>query len=235
MITALTSAFDDLRIARVRNVLWHVVGWSLLVYIIVGGLVFWGVTSLDAERWVSNDPGFFGGLLNAFFLFLTGIFFVLLMWLTFAVIAQNVAAFYLERIIGAVEAKRYPDLAPAKGSTIATDISAMLRFTGALILWNVVAIPFYFIPIVNIVVFYLLNGYLFGREYAEAVAFRRLPQAEVKAWRAKHRGTLLIAGALITLAMSIPVVNLAAPVLAAAFMTHIYHRAEGRRGTGLVT
>jgi uncharacterized protein involved in cysteine biosynthesis len=155
------------------------------------------------------------------------------MWLAFAAIAQNVAAFYFERIIGAVEARRYPDLPPAQGTTIATDISAMLRFTGVLILWNIVAIPFYFIPVVNIVVFYLLNGYLFGREYAEAVAFRRLPPAEVKAWRARHRVTLLVAGALITLAMSIPVLNLAAPVLAAAFMTHIYHRAERRGGTGL--
>ncbi len=233
MLTALTQAFDDLRIARVRNVLWHVVSWSLLIFIIVGGLLAWGVSSLDAERWVSDDPGFFGGLVNAFVWLLYGVGYVLLLWLAFAVIAQNVAAFYLERIISAVEAKRYPDLEPAKGSTIATDISAMLRFTGALVLWNIVAIPFYFIPVVNIVVFYVLNGYLFGREYAEAVGFRRLPQAEVKAWRAKHRVTLLIAGALITLAMSVPIVNLAAPVLAAAFMTHIYHRAEGRKGTSL--
>jgi len=113
MLTALTQAFDDLRIARVRNVLWHVVGWSLLIFIIVGGLLAWGVSSLDAERWVSDDPGFFGGLVNALVWLLYGVGYVLLLWLAFAVIAQNVAAFYLERIIGAVEAKRYPDLEPA--------------------------------------------------------------------------------------------------------------------------
>lgn len=235
MITALTLAFDDLRIAKVRNVLWHVVGWSLLCFIVVGGLLAWGVAGLDAKRWVSDDPGLIGGAINTLVWLFYGIGYVLLMWLAFAAIAQNIAAFYFERIIGAVEAKRYPDLPPAKGTSIATDISAMLRFTGVLVLWNIVAIPFYFIPIINIVVFYLLNGYLFGREYAEAVAFRRLPPAEVKAWRARHRVTLLVAGALITLAMSIPVVNLAAPVLAAAFMTHIYHRADGRRGTVTTT
>jgi uncharacterized protein involved in cysteine biosynthesis len=233
MITALTLAFDDLRIARVRGVLWHVVGWTLLIFVVVGGLIGWGVSSLDAERWVSDDPGFFGGLINALVWLLTGVGLVLLMWLAFAAIAQNVAAFYLERIIAAIEARRYPGLEPAKGSSIATDVSAMLRFTGALILWNVVAIPFYFIPVVNIVVFYVLNGYLFGREYAEAVTFRRLPPDEVKTWRRHHRGELLVAGALITLAMSVPVVNLAAPVLAASFVTHIYHKAEGRRASGL--
>ncbi len=230
MMMALTKAFDDLRIARVRNVLWHVVGWTLLIFIILGGLLAWGVSSLDAERWVSDDPGFFGGLVNALVWLLYGVGYILLMWLAFAVIAQNVAAFYLDRIIGAVEDKRYPELGPAKGSTIATDISAMLRFTGALVLWNIVAIPFYFIPVVNIVVFYLLNGYLFGREYAEAVGFRRLPTAEVRAWRGANRLRLLVAGALITLAFSVPILNLAAPVLAACFMTHIYHDVQRRTG-----
>jgi uncharacterized protein involved in cysteine biosynthesis len=233
MIADLALAFEDLRIARVRNVLWHVVGWTLLTFIVVGGLILWGVNSLDAERWLSDNPGFFGYLIEGVVWLFTGIGLVLLMWLAFAAIAQNVAAFYLERVIGAVEDRRYPDLPPAKGSTIATDVAAMLRFTGALILWNIVAIPFYFIPVVNIVVFYLLNGYLFGREYAEAVAFRRLPPAEVKTWRAKHKGKLLAAGALITLAMAVPVLNLMAPVLAAAFVTHIYHRADGRRAAGL--
>jgi len=233
MIQALTLAFDDMRIARVRNVLWHVVAWTLAIFIVVGGLIYWGVDSLDAQHWLSDNPGFFGYFIDVVVWLLTGIGLVFLMWLAFAAIAQNVAAFYLERIIGAVEARRYPDLDPAKGSTIATDVSAMLRFTGALILWNIVAIPFYFIPVVNIVVFYLLNGYLFGREYAEAVTFRRLPPAEVKAWRRSHGGVLLVAGALITLAMSVPVLNLAAPVLAASFVTHIYHRAEGRRPNGL--
>jgi hypothetical protein len=58
MIAALTQAFDDLRIAKVRNVLWHVVGWSLLCFIIVGGLLAWGIDGLDAKSWLSDDPGF---------------------------------------------------------------------------------------------------------------------------------------------------------------------------------
>ena len=231
MITALTKAFEDLGIARVRNVLWWVIGWTLLIFIILGGLLGWGVDSLDAENWVSDNPGFFGNLVDILVKFLVGVGYLLLMWLAFAVIAQNVAAFYLDRIIGAVEEKRYPELGPAKGSTIATDISAMLRFTGALILWNIVAIPFYFIPVVNIIVFYLLNGYLFGREYAEAVGFRRMPPADVRAWRGANRLRLLIAGALITLAFSVPILNLAAPVLAACFITHIYHDVQRRTGT----
>ena len=73
-----------------------------------------------------------------------------------------------------------------------------------------------------------LNGYLLGREYFELVAGRRLPWSTVRALRQRTRARLWLAGAVIALLLTVPVLNLVAPVVAVAFMVHLF---EGlRRG-----
>jgi CysZ protein len=114
------------------------------------------------------------------------------------------------------------------------DIVAMLRFTAVLVALNILVLPLYLVPGLNLVVFYVLNGCLFGREYAEAVALRRMPPPEVRAWRRAHGGTLWLAGVAITLVMMIPVVNAVAPVVAAVFMTHVFHGRGGLAGASPV-
>jgi uncharacterized protein involved in cysteine biosynthesis len=95
---------------------------------------------------------------------------------------------------------------------------------------NILALPIYFIPILNFFVFYILNGYLLGREYFEAVALRRLSAGEVgELWR-REKGRLIVAGVVITLMLTIPFLNLVAPVVATAFMLHLFEsmRVVGR-------
>ena len=72
------------------------------------------------------------------------------------------------------------------------------------------------------VVFYLLNGYLLGREYFEMVAIRRCDAAAMRATRRAHSGPLMGAGLITTLLLSLPLVNLIAPIVAAAAMVHFY-------------
>ena len=101
------------------------------------------------------------------------------------------------------------------------------------LLVNLVALPFYiiliFIPPMNLLLFYLVNGYLISREYFELVAWRRMDPATATRLRKANRGRLQFAGMLLTLMMTIPVVNLLTPVIGTAFIVHVFHGIEARR------
>ncbi len=86
---------------------------------------------------------------------------------------------------------------------------------------NLAALPLYLIPVVNALVFYGLNGYLLGREYFEMVAPRRLEMEPRRVlWRRRRLGFVL-AGVAFAFLSTLPLVNLLAPVIAAAAMTHL--------------
>jgi uncharacterized protein involved in cysteine biosynthesis len=83
---------------------------------------------------------------------------------------------------------------------------------------------------VNFFVFVGLNGYLLGHEYFEVIALRRLDPIEARAMRRRFTGTLLVGGMAIAGLFAVPVVNFVAPVLATAFMLHLF---EGLRHSEL--
>jgi len=67
-----------------------------------------------------------------------------------------------------------------------------------------------------------LNGYMLGREYYEMAAFRRLERSQAKQLFAARRGTFTAGGVLIAILSTIPVVNLIAPIVATAFVVHLF-------------
>ena len=73
-------------------------------------------------------------------------------------------------------------------------------------------------------IFYGLNGFLLGREYFQIAAMRREGRAGAKALRKRHLPEIWMAGVLMALPLTIPLVNLFIPVLGAATFTHLYHR-----------
>jgi CysZ protein len=77
--------------------------------------------------------------------------------------------------------------------------------------------------------FWMVNGYLLGREYFQMIAMRRMGKSEAKAARKRHRWAILAAGTLMAAPLSIPLINLLIPVLGVATFTHLYHRLEGGR------
>jgi uncharacterized protein involved in cysteine biosynthesis len=69
----------------------------------------------------------------------------------------------------------------------------------------------------------VINGYLIGREYLEMVALRQLTPPETTRLRAAYQGKFVMAGVLTTVLLTIPFVNLIAPIIGVAAMTHIVH------------
>ena len=60
------------------------------------------------------------------------------------------------------------------------------------------------------------------------IAIRRLDRAEVKAFRQQNQGALFAGGVLIAIIATVPILNLATPVLATAFALHEHERLRRR-------
>lgn len=149
---------------------------------------------------------------------------IALAWLLYPAFLPLIMSLFLDSVADAVERRHYPDLPPGRNSGIGEAVLTGLRFAVVLIGLNLLALPLYlFLPGANLVLFYLLNGYLLGREYLEQVALRHDTPAQAARLRGLHRGQLLAAGALIAFGASVPLLNLVVPVLATAFMVHVYH------------
>lgn len=151
---------------------------------------------------------------------------LLLAWLVFPAMSLLILGFFLDGIIESVEASRYPGAGPVQRRAAAAGLAGALRLLLLALVLNLLALPLYLLPAINLFIYYLLNGYLVGREYFELVALRRVDGGAARAMWRRHRGRLVLAGIVITFLLSLPLINLVAPVTAAAFMLHVF---EGLR------
>src|SRR5690606_36236002 len=110
------------------------------------------------------------------------------------------------------------------GVPLGRSLVAVTRFCGLLLVVNIALLPLLLIPFAYIPAYYMVNGYLHGREYFEVVGLRYHTQKQARQLRRTNRPLILYAGLVITGLLTIPFVNLFAPVLSAAFMAHLYYR-----------
>jgi len=147
-------------------------------------------------------------------------------------VASAFIGIFLDQIADAVEDKHYPGLPAARGVGLAEGLLDSVKFLGLLIAVNLVALIAYilFAPVAPLL-FWVVNGVLLGREYAQLVALRRLDTAGAAAFRKRNRTQIFAAGVLMAIPLTIPVVNLLVPILGAATFTHLFHRLnrDGRR------
>jgi len=212
MVPSLSRALAQLDDPRFRRVIWRSAGYSglLLIVMIVG--IGWGLDELQLTGigWIDGFVTVLGSLAA-----------VALAFLLFPAAATVIiTSFLIEDVVRAVEARHYPNQPPGRAQPLSEVAWGAFRLLSLTVALNLLVLPLYLVPVLNVFVFYLLNGYLLGREYFELVAARRLGPAEVRtAWRA-GRARLYAAGVVIALLLSIPLVNWLMPVVAAAFMTH---------------
>jgi uncharacterized protein involved in cysteine biosynthesis len=148
---------------------------------------------------------------------------VVLSWLLFPAVLTMVMGFFLEWVAAAVESLHYPGRGPPRRQSIREAVSIGFRLMLLSIALNLLALPIYVtVPGVNVFVFLGLNGYLFGREYFEVVALRRLDIDAVKSVRHRFSGRIFLGGVIIAGIFALPLVNLVAPVFATAFMVHVF-------------
>lgn len=140
-------------------------------------------------------------------------------------VAAGVVGFFLDAIAAAVEARHYPALPPATDLPLGQQIGDALRFAGIVLGVNIVAFALYLaFPPFAPAVFLLLNGYLLGREYFQLVAARRLGFEAAGRLGKRHFWRIWLAGILMAVPLTVPILNLLVPIFGVAAFTHQFHR-----------
>jgi CysZ protein len=146
-------------------------------------------------------------------------------------VASAITSLFLDDVAQAVEEKYYPGLPQVASPTFADNLRETVGFLALLIGANIAALFVYVaLPFAIPFLFYGLNGFLLGREYFQLAAMRRLGRDGARALRKRHGLEIWLAGCLMAVPLSIPLVNLLIPILGAATFTHLYHRIAAAEG-----
>ncbi len=213
MFDAFLLACRDVVAPRQRRALFR----SLLIAAIAIVLVWIGVGRFLAESrlvdisWLDTGLRLLGGVAT-----------VALSWLLYPAVVTLVMGFFLDGVIADLERAHYPGLPPTRKLGMAEIAWSAVSLTLLMIVANLLLLPFYlFWPGVNLVLFYSVNGYLLGRQYFDLVAMRRFNRAGRRSLWRREWGRLVVAGMAIAFLLSLPLVNLVAPLLACAFLVHL--------------
>ena len=236
MIRALIRAFAQFSDPATRGFLWRAVAASTLVFVTLWVAAWFGLTWAVEALGALIEEGFWADVLE--WVFGAAVFAALLVtsFLLFPAVVGVALSFFMDAIVEAVERRHYSGLPAPRQQPLWEQVWGALTFGALAVALNILALPLYllllFVPPFNLLLFYGLNGYLFGREYFDVVAVRRLDPAELRGLRRGHRGRLLLAGAMIAFLLTLPVINLAMPIVAASFMVHVFQNLNrGRAGS----
>src|SRR5215470_17463059 len=214
MVIALFRAVSALGAPPMRRVVALSLGLAVVVF-----AVLWLAIATILYHTALFEWWLFNWLLDL----LGGLAVLVLSWLLFPAIVTLIMGFYLERVAAAVETLDYPWRGPPRGQPLGEMLAVMLRLSGLTLTLNILALPVYLlVPGINLVLFLVLNGYLLGRGYFEVVALRRLDAGEARAVRRRFGGRIFLGGVVLAGLFALPLVNLVAPVIATAFMLHIF-------------
>jgi uncharacterized protein involved in cysteine biosynthesis len=218
MLQDLARAFAELGDPRARTVLLLGIGLSLLTLLglVVGVNALLGWAAETGHVWLDRVVEVLGVLGT-----------LVVAWFLFPVIVVAISSLFLERIVDLTEERHFPDLPPPRDVSLLETVGTALRLLGTALLLNLLALPLYFVPLLNLPVWLLLNGYLVGREYAELVGLRRLDPATFAVLRRQQRWVFWRSGAVIAFLLTVPLVNLVAPIVGASFITQRFHRQLG--------
>ena len=220
------AALGQLGDPRFRRVLIQGVGLTVLLLLGLYALVFFGVQWLLPESinlpWI-GEVTIVEQLLSWGSLILVMVLSIFLM----IPVASAFTGMFMDQVADAVEDRHYSGLPPAPHTPLADNIRESIGFLGVIIAANAAALLLYaFVAPLAPFIFYGLNGFLLGREYYRMVAVRRLGRKGAITSYRRNLFTIWIAGALMAVPLTVPLLNLIVPILGAATFTHIYHKIE---------
>ena len=205
-----------------RSVLWKSLGLTLALFVGLWfalealALPFLGPV-LGPYPWVATALGW---LLGAGLV--VGAGFLL------APVSSVFAGLFLDDVAEAVEARFYPGDPRGRPLPLGRSIAIAGKFLGLVLLANVVALILVLVLGLGVVVFFVVNGYLLGREYFTFAAMRHVDEASAARLRSDNEGTVFLGGLLIAGLLAVPVANLLTPLFAAGLMVHLWKGVAAR-------
>lgn len=149
----------------------------------------------------------------------------ILAWFLFPVVMLAIIGLYYERIAELIEENDYPNVKKPAPRPFWPDMVEDILFALKALALNVIVLPVYLITAIfgiGFVIYYLLNGYLFGCEFFDNVAARHEGKKQAKAVRNKNRIPVILGGIAIAIGGTIPIINLFVPFFGIATMVHFY-------------
>lgn len=217
VVSAIGGAFGDLFGRPLRGL---IAACALISAVILAGLVWAGlryaVPLIPWEGWL----GIGAETVASVGLVLVAIVLAPLVTMIAGGILLDLAA---ER----VEKTRFGSEPPGVGLAPPRAIAASARIAALALPVNLLTLPLLFVPILGIVVYWVVNGFLLGREYFSLAALRFKDWPATRAMRGRHWGAVFAAGLALAVVMSIPVVNAVTPLFGIALMVRL-HKALGR-------
>lgn len=191
--------------------------------VVIYGLLIAAVAWALAQHWVRDLP-----VIGAVAAWGAGLGAVVVATLLFPGVVTGFVGLFLEDVAAAVEARHYPHLPPPRDIPLSEALGTSLRLTAFTVVLNIVLLPLYlvlfFIPPLNLVIYYAVNGRLLGREYFEAVCLRRLGADDARAFAQTHKGMLWMTGVMLAFLLTVPFLNMIAPVIGAAAVVHVFQK-----------
>lgn len=212
MFTAAFRAFGDLLSPEFRSVLLKALGLTVALFVAVLIAVEALLVTLTQFSWPWADWVLALG---------TGVVLLVAFFFLMSAVTAAFAGLFLDGIAEKVEAKHYPY--DPKGVPLPTfkAIVTAVQFFLIVLIVNLAVLPVVFFGI-GAVALVIANAYLLSREYFEMVATRHMLVEEARILRKENSPAIFIAGLLPALLSLVPFVNLAVPLFATSYFTHLF-------------
>jgi CysZ protein len=228
MFDAAAKALSQMFSPDLRRVLLKAVGLALLLIAIIGVAMQRGLAHLaeNGATWAEQTSGFaphaaWSALawvlsIMASLGIITGALFLM------PAVTAFVGSFFVDEVAEIVEREYYPAEQPGRALPVFRALIEGIKIALLSLIVYFFAMPFVLFAGFGFVILFLANAYLLSREYFELAAMRFRPPEEAKAMRKARSSTVFLAGMVMALFVSIPIVNLATPIFAMAFMVHVH-------------
>jgi uncharacterized protein involved in cysteine biosynthesis len=222
MIRALVLSIGDFADPAISRVFVKSLALTLLILATLGTALWFGTHWL-ITGWLEfgEDWAALAGIAEA-------VLAILFAWLLFRMVAVAVIGLFGDAIVIAVEKRHYPEaLASARSVSFGQSLRMGLASAARALAVNIALIPAYILLLLTGIgtplLFFAANGWLLGRDLGEMVAVRHLPREGMKTWRQSTRWSRLGMGLVVSGLLTVPGVNLFAPILGAAMAAHLFH------------
>jgi CysZ protein len=212
MLKATFRALGDLVSPEFRSVLLKALGLTIALFIVILVLVQVLLVSLTHFSWPWADWVMQVG---------TGLVLLVAFFFLMSPVTAAFAGLFLDQVAAKVEERHYPLDSPGTPLPTSRSILLALQFFLVVLVVNLAALPVVFLG-VGAVALVLANAYLLSREFFEMVAMRHMPEQEARQLRRENGPAIFFAGLVPALLSIVPVVNLAVPLFATSYFTHLF-------------
>ena len=212
MLTAAFKALGDLFSHEFRSVLFKALGLTIALFIAVLIAVEVLLVSLTQFSWPWAEWVLGVG---------TGLALLVAFFFLMSPVTAAFAGLFLDQIADKVEARHYPQDRRGTPLPTARAIMTALQFFIVVLVVNLAVLPVVLFG-VGAIALVAANAYLLSREYFEMVAMRHMSAEEAKILRRENGPWVFVAGLLPAALSVVPIVNLAVPLFATSYFTHLF-------------